>query len=60
MTCKTCTYWKILPSTSSDRGDNGMAAQGYKNCDADNTKWKAFRFLHGEAKACDKYQAKKM
>jgi len=57
MTCKNCVNWKILPTHNSERGDKGMEDLGYKNCAADKSKFYEKRFLHGNAKKCEKYVA---
>ena len=58
MTCKNCDYWKLIPSNGSAQGDREMKALDYANCLQDKSKPQIYRFLHKDAKACDKYKAK--
>ena len=61
MTCSTCKHWKIIPTTGSTRGDEGMKALGYRNCAGDVRKLRMeYRFLHGDAKSCENYDKKKV
>ncbi len=56
MNCSTCTYWKIIGTTGSERGDAQMAELGYKNCVKDQSEFGSARFLYGESTKCDKYE----
>ena len=60
MTCKNCKHWYIIPTEKSDQGDREMVRLGYKNCLIDNSKPIIFRFMHQDAKACYKYEAKNL
>lgn len=53
--CKTCKHWQTIPVQGNERSEPAMIKMGYRNCEADKSVVGSGRYLHGEAKGCDKW-----
>lgn len=60
MNCDTCKNWETIPTNGSQRGDEGMKANGFKNCLLSlkvNDQFAKFKFTHATY-TCKDYAAK--